>query len=106
MNFTTNESKVLALADGVDYIEFWSENKSVSRGYVANAATGEDGLVGNLYSPKIQRVTDTNSPYFGYPMLGEGEDAEWLAEEERVKVGNYNPDFVMGLQSSYFLQEF
>jgi hypothetical protein len=100
-NFTTNESKVLALADGVDYIEFWSENKSVSRGYVANATTGEDGLVGNLYSPKIQRVTDANSPYFGYPMLGEGEDAEWLAEEERVKVGNYNPDFVMGLQSSF-----
>jgi TonB-linked SusC/RagA family outer membrane protein len=101
LNYTTNESKVLALADGVDYIEFWSENKSVSRGYVANPATGEDGLVGNLYSPKIQRVTDPNSPYFGYPMLGEGEDAEWLAEEERVKVGNYNPDFVMGLQSSF-----
>ena len=49
----------------------------------------------------IRRVTDPNSPYFGYPMLGEGEDAEWLAEEERVKVGNYNPDFVMGLQSSF-----
>jgi hypothetical protein len=106
LNYTTNESKVLALADGVDYIEFWSENKSVSRGYVANAATGEDGLVGNLYSPKIQRVTDTNSPYFGYPMLGEGEDAEWLAEEERVKVGNYNPDFVMGLQSSFSYKNF
>ncbi|MCM4151623.1 SusC/RagA family TonB-linked outer membrane protein [Arenibacter sp. N53] len=106
VNFTTNESKVLALADGVDYIEFWSENKSVSRGYVANAATGEDGLVGNLYSPKIQRVTDANSPYFGYPMLGEGEDAEWLAEEERVKVGNYNPDFVMGLQSSFSYKNF
>jgi len=106
LNFTTNESKVLALADGVDYIEFWSENKSVSRGYVANAATGEDGLVGNLYSPKIQRVTDANSPYFGYPMLGEGEDAEWLAQEERVKVGNYNPDFVMGLQSSFSYKNF
>lgn len=106
LNFTTNESKVLALADGVDYIEFWSENKSVSRGYVANAATGEDGLVGNLYSPKIQRVTDTNSPYFGYPMLGDGEDAEWLAEEERVKVGNYNPDFVMGLQSTISYKNF
>ena len=100
LNYTTNESKIVALADGVDYIEFWNENKSVSRGYVANPATGEDGLVGNIYSPRIKRVTDVNSPYFNYPLIGQGEDAEWLAQEERVKVGNYNPDFIMGLQSS------
>ncbi len=99
-NFTKNESKIIALADGVDYIEFWSENKSVSRGYVANSATGEDGLVGNIYSPKIKRVTDTNSPYYNMAILGNGEDAEWQASEDRVKVGNYNPDFIMGLQSS------
>ncbi|MDX1362607.1 MAG: SusC/RagA family TonB-linked outer membrane protein [Arenibacter latericius] len=106
LNFTTNESKIKALAEGIEYIEFWSDNKSVSRGYVANPATGEDGLVGNLYSPKIKRVTDTSSPYFGYPLLGEGEDAEWLAEDERVKVGNYNPDFIMGLQSSLSYKNF
>jgi TonB-linked SusC/RagA family outer membrane protein len=106
VNYTTNESKILALADGVDYIEFWSDNKSVSRGYVANAATGEDGLVGNIYSPKIKRVTDVNSPYYNYPLIGQGEDAEWLAQEERVKVGNYNPDFVMGLQSSLSYKNF
>ncbi len=106
VNYTTNESKILGLADGVDYIEFWSENKSVSRGYVANSATGEDGLVGNIYSPKIKRVTDVNSPYYNYPLIGQGEDAEWLAQEERVKVGNYNPDFVMGLQSSLSYKNF
>ncbi|MEO9894247.1 SusC/RagA family TonB-linked outer membrane protein [Aurantibacter sp.] len=100
LNYTTNESTILELSDGVDYIEFWSENKSVSRGYVANAATGEDGLVGNIYSPLIKRVTDVNSPYYNYPLLGSGEDAEWLAQDERVKVGNYNPDFVMGLQTT------
>lgn len=106
LNYTTNESKILALSDGVDYIEFWSDNKSVSRGYVANAATGEDGLVGNIYSPKIKRVTDKDSPYYNYPLIGQGEDAEWLAEDERVKVGNYNPDFVMGLQSSLSYKNF
>lgn len=100
LNYTTNESKMVALAEGLDYIQFWSDNKSVSRGYVANPATGEDGLVGNIYSPKIKRVTDVNSPYYNYPLIGQGEDAEWLAEDERVKVGNYNPDFIMGLQSS------
>ncbi|WP_339840046.1 SusC/RagA family TonB-linked outer membrane protein [uncultured Maribacter sp.] len=106
VNYTTNESKILGLADGVDYIEFWSENKSVSRGYVANSVTGEDGLVGNIYSPKIKRVTDVNSPYYNYPLIGQGEDAEWLAQEEREKVGNYNPDFVMGLQSSLSYKNF
>lgn len=106
LNYTTNESKILELADGVDYIEFWSDNKSVSRGYVANPTTGEDGLVGNIYSPLIRRVTDESSPYYNYPLLGQGEDAEWLATEERVKVGNYNPDFVMGLQSSLSYKNF
>ncbi|MCG2460432.1 SusC/RagA family TonB-linked outer membrane protein [Flavobacteriaceae bacterium F89] len=105
-NFTTNESKIIALADGVDYIEFWSDNKSVSRGYVANPATGEDGKLGNIYSPMIRRVTDVNSPYYNYPILGKGEDAEWEGSEERVKVGNYNPDFIMGLQSSLSYKNF
>ncbi len=100
LNYTTNESKILELSDGVDYIELWDDNKSVSRAYVANSGRGEDGLVGNIYSPKIKRVTDVNSPYFNYPLIGQGEDAEWLAQEDRVKVGNYNPDFVMGLQTS------
>lgn len=99
-NFTKNESTIIELSEGVDFIEFWSDNKSRSRGYAKNLAIGEDGLVGNIYAPKIKRVTDTNSPYFGYPLIGSGLDAEWLAEEELTKVGNYNPDFVMGLQSS------
>ncbi|MBD3660960.1 MAG: hypothetical protein HUJ11_02000 [Arenibacter algicola] len=106
LNYTTNEVKVGALAPGVDYIELWSENKSVSRAYVADPTTGEDGLVGNLYSPRIKRVTDPNSPYFGYPLIGQAEDSEWLPEEERVKVGNYNPDFIMGLQSSLTFKNF
>lgn len=103
-NFTTNESKILALSEGVDYIEFWSENKSRSRGYVANPATGEDGLLGNIYSYKKLRVTDVNSPYFGYPLLDE--EGEWLPQEEMVKVGNYNPDFIMGLQTSFSYKNF
>lgn len=105
VNYTTNESKVIALAPGVDYIEFWSENKSVSRAYVADPATGEDGLLGNMYSPLKLRVTDPNSPYFGYPLI-DGDEGEFLPQEERVKVGNYNPDFIMGLQSSLSYKNF
>lgn len=67
---------------------------------------GQDGLVGNLYSRKTKRVEDKNSPYYGYPILGSGLDAEWEGEEEYSKVGNYNPDFIMGLQSSLSYKNF
>ena len=111
LNFTKNETKMISLADGVDFIEFWDEAKVKSigfvKGYISNAADGpEDGLVGNLYSRKVLRVTDENSPYFGYPILGSGLDAEWQKEEEYSKVGNYNPDFIMGLQSALSFKNF
>ncbi len=110
-NFTKNETKMIELADGVDFLQFWSEAKVKSigyvKGYVANEADGpEDGLVGNLYSRKVLRVTDENSPYFGYPLLGSGIDTEWESEEEYSKVGNYNPDFIMGLQSALSFKNF
>jgi hypothetical protein len=106
LNFTKNKTKILELDDDVEFIEFWSDNKSNSIGYAANSATGEDGLVGNIYSSRIKRVTDKNSPYYNYPLIGEGLDAEWLAQEEKVKVGNYNPDFIMGLQSQLSYKNF
>ncbi len=110
-NFTKNETKMISLAEGVDFIEFWGEAKVKSigfvKGYVSNEADGpEDGLVGNLYSRKVMRVEDENSEYFGYPILGSGLDAEWQKEEEYSKVGNYNPDFIMGLQSSLSYKNF
>lgn len=111
MNFTKNETRVIDLVDGVDFINFWSEAKvrsiSYVQGYVANEADGpEDGLVGNMYSREVRRVTDKNSPYFGYPILGSGLDAEWEGEEQYSKIGNYNPDFILGLQSALSYKNF
>ena len=110
-NFTQNETKMISLAEGVDFIEFWNAAKTKSigfvKGYVNNEKDGpEDGLVGNLYSRKVMRVEDESSPYFGYPILGSGLDAEWQGEEEFSKVGNYNPDFIMGLQSALSFKNF
>ena len=111
LNFTKNETRVKELSEGVDFINFWDEARvrsiSYVEGYVANEADGpEDGLVGNLYSRKVRRVTDENSPYYGYPILGSGLDAEWVAEEEYSKIGNYNPDFILGLQTSLSFKNF
>ena len=106
LNFTKNETKIIDLADGVDFIQFWDEARVKSMGYVQNDALGQDGLVGNLYSREVKRVEDANSPYFGYPILGSGLDAEWEGEEKLSKIGNYNPDFILGMQSALTYKNF
>jgi len=103
-NFTKNETRILELTDNVEFIEFWDGARVKNIGYIKDAE--HDGLTGNLYSKKIQRVTDKTSPYFGYPVLGTGFDAEWKGEENYSKVGNYNPDFIMGLQTSVNYKNF
>jgi hypothetical protein len=105
-NFTKNKTVILELAEEVEFVEFWDEARVRSIGYVKNEAEGHDGLLGNLYSRKVMRVTDETSPYYGYPILGSGLDAEWQGEEEYSLVGNYNPDFIMGLQSSLTYKNF
>jgi TonB-linked SusC/RagA family outer membrane protein len=106
LNFTKNETRILELTDDVEFIQFWSEAKVKNIGYVKNDALGRDGLVGNLYARKVMRVKDESSPYYGYPILGSGLDAEWQGEEEYTKIGNYNPDFIMGLQSALSYKNF
>ncbi|MGV8096686.1 MAG: SusC/RagA family TonB-linked outer membrane protein [Mangrovibacterium sp.] len=100
INFTKNKTYLLELSDEVDFVQFWDEARVKNIAYVKNKKLGHNGLIGNLYSRKILRVTDENSLYYGYPLLPEGEDAEWQAADEYSKVGNYNPDFIMGLQTS------
>ena len=118
LNFTKNKTVILELADEIDNVSFWDEARVRSIGYVKGDYPGpdgllntpddiyRDGLVGNLYSRKVLRVTDPNSDYYGYPLLGSGLDAEWQGEDEYSLVGNYNPDFIMGLQSSLTFKNF
>ncbi|MEN8117923.1 MAG: SusC/RagA family TonB-linked outer membrane protein [Bacteroidota bacterium] len=106
INFTKNETTILELTEAVEFVEFWGQAKVKNIGYVKNEELGHDGLVGNLYARKVKRVEDESSPYHGYPILGSGLDAEWEGEEEYSKVGNYNPDFIMGLQSSLSFKNF
>jgi hypothetical protein len=76
-------------------------------GYVKNESLGHDGRVGNLYAQRALRVTDATSPYYGFPILQAGsEDKEWEVQEEYSKVGNYNPDFIVGMQTSLSYKNF
>jgi TonB-linked SusC/RagA family outer membrane protein len=106
LNFTKNETKIIELEEEVEFISFWDEARVRNIGYVKDDALGQDGLVGNLYSREVKRVEDENSPYFGYPILGSGLDAEWEGEEDYSKIGNYNPDFILGMQSALKFKNF
>jgi TonB-linked SusC/RagA family outer membrane protein len=107
INFTKNKTTVLELAEGIDFIEAWDQGQVKSIAYAKNKAEGHDGLVGDLYSRKLKRVTDKNSDYYGYPLLAGNEtNATWQHEEEYTKVGNYNPDFIMGMQTSLSWKNF
>lgn len=93
-NFTWNRTRLDALSDGIDILRFWSDAKGGAWTYV-----GDD--IGDIYDAKVLTVEDPNSPYFGYPIIG-GADLEWQdisAENTRNKVGNYNPDFILGFQN-------
>lgn len=105
-NFTRNDTRILELAEGIPFIEFWSQAGVRNIGYVKDPANGHDGRLGNLYAQRALRVTDPTSPYYRYPILQTGEDAEWEVEEERSLVGNYNPDFIVGMQTSLSYKNF
>ncbi|MDR2816702.1 MAG: SusC/RagA family TonB-linked outer membrane protein [Proteiniphilum sp.] len=107
VNFTKNNTWLLELSEGTDFVQFWDEARVRNIAYAKDESLGRDGLIGNLYTRKILRVTDKNSEYYGYPLLPENSaDAEWQSEDDYSKVGNYNPNFIMGLQTSVTYKNF
>ncbi len=95
VNFSRNRTRMTRIAPGVDLIKFWSDAKGGAWVY-----EGDD--IGDLYDAEILRVTDPDSPYYGYPIIG-GSDYEWQeikVADARNKIGNYNPDFLFGAQTT------
>ncbi len=97
VNYTRNRTRVMELANEQPYFFFWSDATVEARTYL-----GED--MGDIYGPSVRTVTDTKSPYFGYPLLAfEDGGAKWSAinvANTRNKIGNFNPKFIMGFQTS------
>ncbi len=94
VNLSRNRTKLTRLAEGIEFMKFWSDAKGGAWTYV-----GDD--IGDLYDADIIRVEDENSPYYQYPIVG-GSNYQWQVIESsdtKNKIGNYNPDFLLGLQS-------
>jgi TonB-linked SusC/RagA family outer membrane protein len=100
-NFTTNRTRVVEIAPGIDVIKFWEDARGGAWSYVGDE-------IGAIYDAEIKTVTDVNSPYYGYPIISTSE-YEWEAidmKDTKNQIGNYNPKFIMGLQSSLSWKSF
>jgi hypothetical protein len=90
VNFTRNRTTIKELAEGVDFYQLWDDNNGGAFTYV-----GEE--IGNIYSRGFAFVDDPNSQYYRWPILTT--TGTWTPNndrEARVKVGNFNPRFLMG----------
>ncbi len=93
-NLYKNSTTIKSLSDGLDFYTLWTDAKGGAWTYV-----GEK--IGDIYDGELVTVKDQASPYYGYPILDS--DGSWQsvkASNTRTKIGNFNPDFILGLQSS------
>lgn len=95
INFSRNRTIIEKLTTGMDHYVLWTESKGGAWTYVGQQ-------IGDLYDRKLVTVEDKKSPYYGYPILDE--DGSWQdyggGQSNAVKIGNFNPKFTMGLQTS------
>jgi TonB-linked SusC/RagA family outer membrane protein len=93
-NFYKNSTTIKELSEGLNFYTLWTDAKGGAWTYV-----GEK--IGDIYDAEIVTVTDKSSKYFGYPILdGDGSWQSVSASKSRAKIGNFNPDFILGLQAS------
>ena len=100
VNWSRNRTTIEELTDNVNVFTFWTDAKGGAWTYV-----GEE--VGDIYDNELVTVKDKNSPYYGYPILND--DGSWQAinaTKTKNKIGNFNPDFIMGMQTSLSYKAF
>lgn len=101
LNWSRNRTRVVELSDNLDRIILWGENDAGAITFL-----GQD--IGDMYSTGFAQVEDPNSPYYRWPILTR--TGSWQpfrrVDEELRNVGNFNPDFILGAQSSLSYKRF
>jgi TonB-linked SusC/RagA family outer membrane protein len=98
VNFTRQESKLVALVDGIDRVSFGG-------GTDMGSFTKVGGIIGDLYSPYVKKVEE--GEYKGWNLLDS--NGRWDVDrttENQKKVGNSNNDFAVGLNTSVTYKNF
>src|SRR5690606_20719306 len=63
--------------------------------------------IGDIYDAQLITVEDKSSPYYGWPLLDENGSWQRITwENTKNKIGNFNPDFMMGMQTSLSYKAF
>jgi TonB-linked SusC/RagA family outer membrane protein len=99
-NLTRSRTTLVRLSDNLPYFTLWQDAKGGAWTYVGDQ-------IGDIYDAKMLTVTDKTSPYFGYPLLDN--TGKWQsidAINTRNKIGNFNPNFIMGFQSTISYKRF
>lgn len=95
LNFTRNRTSIIELAEGIEYFGY-----TQGYGYYYTYPGDE---VGSIYQRPFFKVEDVNSEYYGHAIIGpDGKPARDPDLTNLEKIGNYNPDFLMGIRP--FLQ--
>ena len=93
-NFYKNATTIEELSEGLNFYTLWTDAKGGAWTYVGDT-------IGDIYDNELVVVKDQSSKYFGYPILdGDGSWQRIAASNTRNKIGNFNPDFILGLQTS------
>ena len=93
-NFYKNATTIKELSEGLNFYTLWTDAKGGAWTYVGET-------IGDIYDAEIVTVKDQSSKYFGYPILdGDGSWQSIGASNSRTKIGNFNPDFILGMQAS------
>lgn len=99
LNFSTNRSKVVELSDGLKNLVM------ASRSVTVEARVGE--RMGDMYGIGFARVQNTNpnasyydgtGKYVGQMVYNNGRP---VRTTERIKLGNYNPDWLAGINNTF-----
>jgi TonB-linked SusC/RagA family outer membrane protein len=99
INFSTNRSKVVSLSDGLNNLVMASRRVSIE------ARVGQ--RMGDMYGIGFARVqsTDKTAPYYdatgkytGQMIFNNGRP---VRTTERIKLGNYNPDWLAGINNTF-----
>lgn len=105
LNFSRNRSEVVSLSDGLT--NFVMANRRVS----IEARVGE--RMGDMYGIGFARVqnTDASRPYYDPTGQWVGQmvfdtQGRPIRTTERIKMGNYNPDWMMGISNSFSYKGF
>uniref|UniRef100_UPI0032175B50 SusC/RagA family TonB-linked outer membrane protein n=1 Tax=uncultured Draconibacterium sp. TaxID=1573823 RepID=UPI0032175B50 len=89
-NFTRNRSTIVELAEGIEY---FGERKENIFFY-----TYPGGQIGDIYGAPLLKVEDVNSEYYGHALIFSNGKAQKESNPDKYeKIGNYNPDFILGI---------